>query len=368
MTKDPQLAALPLDFTPSEIIDARSPAEFAEDHMPGAINLPVLDDDERSRIGTLYKEDSFEARKAGAAITARRIARHIDEHFAAKGRDYTPLIYCWRGGQRSGSMATVLRAIGWRARVLEGGYKAYRRHVMQTLALVCPHLHLRVINGLTGSGKTKLLQHLAARGRQALDLEQLAAHRSSLLGRYIDRPQPSQCYFETLIADAVSRFDLALPVYVEAESRKVGNLHIPDPLWAALTASPVVELMLPRSERIRHLIAEYEHFLTREEWREHLCDRLDVLKERHGSELIGNWKDQAAAGEWEPLVDSLLAAHYDPLYSGSKKYPKPAAQLGLNDLSSESLDAAIAQMETLAWTKASPPEKNSVQSLRLMGR
>ena len=349
MSRDLLHAEFPLDFVPDEIVDVRSPAEFAHDHIPGAVNLPVLDDAQRAEVGTLYKQDAFEARKLGAAIVSRNIAAHLDAHFEAKPRDYQPLICCWRGGQRSSSLATVLRSIGWRARVLAGGYKTYRRHVIATLGRRCPALGFRVINGLTGSGKTRLLQHLAARGRQVLDLEALAAHRSSLLGRYVDRPQPSQCFFESLIARSLESCDAARPVYVEAESRKVGNLHLPDPLWAALTRSPVLEIALPREERIRHLIAEYEHFLTSAEWREHLRERLEILRERRGGELVDAWQSAVAEGRWEQLVDSLLTHHYDPLYSGSKKYPKPFAQLDLRDLSDAALDESLPQIEALAW-------------------
>jgi tRNA 2-selenouridine synthase len=339
VSRDLLHAEFPLDFVPDEIVDVRSPAEFAHDHIPGAVNLPVLDDAQRAEVGTLYKQDAFEARKLGAAIVSRNIAAHLDAHFEAKPRDYQPLICCWRGGQRSSSLATVLA----------GGYKPYRRHVIATLGRRCPALGFRVINGLTGSGKTRLLQHLAARGRQVLDLEALAAHRSSLLGRYVDRPQPSQCFFESLIARSLESCDAARPVYVEAESRKVGNLHLPDPLWAALTRSPVLEIAPPREERIRHLIAEYEHFLTSAEWREHLRERLEILRERRGGELVDAWQSAVAEGRWEQLVDSLLTHHYDPLYSGSKKYPKPFAQLDLRDLSDAALDESLPQIEALAW-------------------
>ena len=290
---------LPLSFTPDEILDVRSPAEFAEDHMPGAVNLPVLDDLQRITVGTLHKQScAFEARKIGAGLVTENISRHLHAHLAEKGRDYQPLVYCWRGGQRSQSMVTILRAVGWKAHLLEGGYKTFRRHVMTELTEMSAALNLRVINGLTGSGKTLLLKHLQASGAQILDLEELAAHRSSLLGKYIDREQPSQCAYETLIWEALSHHDLSQPIYIEAESRKVGNLHLPTALWERMLSSPVVELKVPDQARVEHLIHEYEHFLESAEWREHLAERLQILKERVGSERLAAWADAITHRRW----------------------------------------------------------------------
>ena len=159
------------------IIDVRSPSEFAEDHIPGAINCPVLDDEERIRVGTLYKQVSpFEARKVGAVLVSRNIARHIETHFLSKPKGWKPLIYCWRGGQRSGSMTVVFGQIGWAARRLEGGYKNFRQRVLEDLDTLPSALDFRILCGPTGSGKTALLDALAAAGEPVLDLEGLAAH------------------------------------------------------------------------------------------------------------------------------------------------------------------------------------------------
>ncbi len=154
-----------------EIIDTRSPSEFGEDHVPGAVNCPALNDVERARIGTLYKQDSpFAARKAGAALVARNIACCLEERFADRGREWRPLIYCWRGGKRSGAFVTVFRQIGWDACQLEGGYKSYRRFVVAELERLPARFRFRIVSGATGSGKSRLLQALAAQGAQALDL------------------------------------------------------------------------------------------------------------------------------------------------------------------------------------------------------
>ncbi|MBS0312362.1 MAG: tRNA 2-selenouridine(34) synthase MnmH, partial [Proteobacteria bacterium] len=209
----------------TDIIDVRSPGEFSEDHIPGAVNLPVLDDAERERVGTLYKQiSSFEAKKVGAALVSRNIAKHLDAWFIDKPKSYRPLVYCWRGGSRSGSLTHVLQKIGFGAVQLEGGYKAYRRHVVAELDRLPALLTYRVVCGPTGSGKSRLLQALADAGAQVLDLEALAAHRGSLLGALPDQPQPSQKSFESAIWFALSRFDSAHPVFVESESKKIGAL------------------------------------------------------------------------------------------------------------------------------------------------
>ena len=163
------------------IIDTRTPAEFAQDHIPGAINCPVFSNDERARVGTLYKQVSpFEARKLGATLVARNVADHITQHFHSYPKHWRPLVYCWRGGQRSGAMQIILRQIGWQADKLAGGYKAFRHHVIEQTANIAPHLRWHILCAATGSGKTRILQAIAAQGGQVLDLEQLAAHKGSV--------------------------------------------------------------------------------------------------------------------------------------------------------------------------------------------
>lgn len=297
------------------IIDTRSPAEFAEDHVPGALNLPVLDNDERARIGTLHKQESaFEAKKAGAALVSRNIARHLETVLADRPRDFRPLVYCWRGGNRSGAFTTVLRAIGWNACQLEGGYKAFRRHVIAELETLPERLDFRVICGPTGVGKSRFLAALEACGAQVLDLENLAAHMGSVLGAYPDRPQPSQKLFETRVWHALSGFDPARPVFVESESKKIGNLHTPEHLLQRMRASPCVNLEADIPVRVALLKQEYAHFLADAEA---LGRQLDCLVPLLGREQIGAWKTQAESGQWDSLVADLLVRHYDPAYGRS---------------------------------------------------
>ncbi len=293
------------------IIDARSESEFALDHIPGAINCPVLSDEERIRVGTMYKQvNAFEAKKVGAALVSRNIARHIETHWIDKPRDWKPLIYCWRGGNRSGSLAHILAKIGWPAIQLDGGYKAYRAYVSADLALA-PAQQFRVICGTTGSGKSRLLEVLASIGAQVLDLEQLAAHRGSVLGNLPSQPQPSQKMFETLIWAKMRSFDPALPVFVESESKKVGNLRVPDAVMEKMRQSPCVSLTLSRPNRVRLLMEDYHHFTDSPAT---LNTQLECLVKLHGREKIDTWKAMADDGQMPALVDHLLVDHYDPAY------------------------------------------------------
>jgi tRNA 2-selenouridine synthase len=293
------------------IIDARSESEFALDHLPGAINCPVLDDEERILVGTTYKQvNAFEAKKIGAPLVARNIARHIDALWRDKPRDWKPLVYCWRGGNRSGSLAHILAKVGWPVVQLDGGYKAYRAYVAGALENP-PQIQFRVVCGTTGSGKSRLLETLAGIGAQVLDLEKLAAHRGSVLGNLPDEPQPSQKRFESLIWDKLRGFDLTKPVFVESESKKVGNLRVPDAVMEMMRASPCISLTLSRPNRVRLLIEDYDHFMNDPAL---LNAQLDHLVQLHGREKIDAWHEMANAGRMPQLVDELLVDHYDPAY------------------------------------------------------
>ena len=293
------------------IIDARSESEFALDHIPGAINCPVLDDDQRIEVGTTYKQvGAFEAKKLGAPLVAANIARHIATLFADKPKEWKPLVYCWRGGNRSGAMALIFAKIGWPVVQLEGGYKAYRAAIAAELEHP-PALALRVVCGTTGSGKSRLLETLESIGAQVLDLERLAAHRGSVLGHLPGEPQPTQKMFETSIWDKLRGFDTARPVFVESESKKVGNLRVPDALMQRMRASPCIALQLPREKRVELLVQDYDHFVADPEA---LNAQLDHLVQLHGRARIDAWHAMATGGQTAQLVDQLLVEHYDPAY------------------------------------------------------
>ena len=293
------------------IIDARSEGEFALDHIPGAINCPVLNNEERIRVGTLYKQvGSFEAKKVGAPIVAANIARHIDLLFADKPREWKPLVYCWRGGNRSGSMAHILAKIGWPVVQLEGGYKAYRAQVSTALENP-PSVDFRVICGTTGSGKSRLLETLERVGAQVLDLERLAAHRGSVLGHLPNEAQPTQKMFESQIWNKLRHFDPNQPVFVESESKKVGNLRVPDAVMERMRAAPCIAVNLSRPNRVRLLMEDYEHFAQDADA---LNGQLEHLVQLHGRAKIDAWHALAKSGAMPDLVDQLLVEHYDPAY------------------------------------------------------
>jgi len=304
-----------------EVIDVRSPAEFAEDRIPGATSCSVLDDDERARIGTLYKASPFEARRVGAALVARNIARHLDTVFHDRPRHWQPLVYCWRGGGRSDAMCEVLRRVGWKVGKLDGGYRTYRRAVIDALCSLPARYEFVTICGRTGSGKSAVLRALAELDEQVLDLERLACHRGSVLGELPGVPQPSQKYFESLLYDTLRKLDPARPVFVESESRKVGNVQVPTELITAIRASRCIVIEADAAIRTALLMDEYRHFLHD---RAALDARLSALTMHYGHARVEQWIAHAAAGRHATLVEDLLHSHYDPAYDRSIQRNFPA--------------------------------------------
>ena len=301
----------------SDVIDARSEAEFAEDHLPGAINWPSLNNAERQLVGTEYKQISaFDAKKRGAALVAKNIARHLERDVINKPRDWQPLVYCWRGGKRSGSLALILDQIGFKVTLIEGGYKAFRAALVLDIPQLAAKYSYRVICGTTGSGKTRLLQALAALGAQVLDLEALANHRSSVLGVIPGLPQPTQKAYDSLIWAALKSFDAARPVYIESESKKVGNVAIPEGLITAMRAAPCLQLDLGEDERVELLLEDYDFFVKDIEF---FCDRLGALTQARGKEVVTDWQTRSRRGDVASVVRELLVNHYDPVYLQSMK-------------------------------------------------
>ncbi len=334
-----------LDLSPyDEVIDVRSPAEFAEDHIPGAINLPVLDDGERAEIGTMYKQDSaFRAKKAGAARVSRNIARHLESHFADKPGEYAPLVHCWRGGQRSGSMAIVLARIGWQVTTLQGGYKRYRTNVIDRLYETEPWFTFRVVAGLTGTAKTRILAALRAAGEQVLDLEGLANHKGSLLGADPASPQPGQKMFESRILGALDQMDPGRRIWVESESSKIGQRHCPPVIWKGLQSGAAIEVSAPVNARVDHIKRDYAHFF---EDPDSLADLLGKLRQAHGNARIDEWIELLHTGDWNALVARLLEEHYDPAYRRSMDASgrTVATRHAVPDLSDETLSALAAEL------------------------
>jgi tRNA 2-selenouridine synthase len=304
------------------VIDVRSPAEFALDHIPGAVNYPVLNNDERAQIGTLYKQVSpFAAKKLGAALVSKNIAHHIENHLLELPREWRPLIYCWRGGERSGAFTHILNRIGWKAMQLESGYQGFRRTVIDGLEEDANAFTFQVICGMTGSGKTRVLQEIGALGAQILDLEGLAVHRGSVLGNEPNIDQPSQKGFETALWNALRSLDPAKPVFVESESKKVGGLHIPDALMEKIRNGACIELRSTTQTRVSWLIREYHHFLTDTD---HFKLKLALLTTHYGKVQIAKWNEAIDASNFPELVEELLVMHYDPSYQSSivKNFPQ----------------------------------------------
>lgn len=325
----------------SAVIDVRSPSEFALDHMPGAQSWPVLDDAQRAEVGTLYTQvDPFVANKRGAALIARNIADHIEAHADALPKSWAPLVYCWRGGNRSGAMAHILARVGFSVVLVQGGYRALRRALRADLEQLPGRLQFHVLCGRTGCGKSRLLRALQQAGAQVLDLEALAQHRGSVLGLEPGDTQPSQKLFESRLWAQLHDFDPQRPVFVEAESKKIGVLHLPDSLMEQMRNGRCVSLDLDADLRVEFLLQDYATLCAD---RALLRQRLDGLRMLRGADVVGHWKDLIAQGNLRAFTSEILEQHYDPSYLRSMANnfrhfaPSPHIQLGAID------DAAFAR-------------------------
>jgi tRNA 2-selenouridine synthase len=329
-----QLALAQFDM----IIDVRSPGEFVEDHVPGAVNLPVLDNAERATIGTTYVQESrFLARRMGAALVARNVAHHLETALAGQPPTFKPLVYCWRGGQRSNAMALILAQVGWRTMVLKGGYKTYRRAAQQRLYGADLNLRLVLLEGGTGSAKTAILKHVAALGEQVIDLEEIARHRGSLFGALADTPQPSQKWFESNLLDQLTRLDPSRPVLVESESNKIGNRTLPPAVWQAMQRAPRIEVSAPIEARADYLVSAYPDVIADRSLLEDVLSRLEVYP---GRKQLANWRTLADAGDFAELVRQVVERHYDPSYT---RFSKRDARPKLGTIALRALDNASQQ-------------------------
>lgn len=339
------------------IIDVRSPAEFAEDHIPGAINLPVLDNAQRAEVGTMYVQRSkFLARRTGAAHVARNIAGHLQTALADRDGSFRPLVYCWRGGQRSAAMVVIMDQVGWPVTRLEGGYQTWRRQVVADLYGDAPTgeaaLNIILLDGYTGSGKTEILRRLPQEGVQTIDLEALADHRGSLFGA-TPVPQPGQKLFESRIAEALVRLDRTRPIVVEAESSRIGNVTLPPILWAAMKRAPRMEVTVPVEARVAHVLDEYQAIGANVEALEAALAR---LPRHHSRETIAGWLVAARQGRLAELATDLMLQHYDPAYRrGSAARPPAAANFALTRISECDLRAAAKNIAQTVARVGPPP-------------
>jgi tRNA 2-selenouridine synthase len=335
-----------LDF--DTIIDVRTPAEFEIDHIPGSVNYPVLDNEERIIIGTLHNGNVFEARRRGAAMISRHVASLLENEFQDQPKSWRPLIYCWRGGMRSGSLAIVLAQVGWQVHQLNGGYKSYRRNLMDLLPVLCSKSILKIVSAPTGSGKTHFLAALERAGKQVIDLEDLACHRGSVLGNIPGESQPSQRMFDSRLLLVMQKMDLSKPIYIESESRKIGSITLPDALSDRMHESECLYLEVPEEERVKGLCVDYKYYIDNPEI---LIKHLGYLSDIRGKEQLDKWSTLVREGRFPELVQQLLSIHYDPLYWKSlrKNYPQiddraVSQQLTVTSISPSSLDEAVTRI------------------------
>lgn len=314
-----------------EVIDVRSPAEYEEDHIPGSINLPVLNNEQRAMVGLEHKQKGpFSARRLGAQIISRNIATILGEHLSAKDKAFKPLIYCWRGGKRSGSLAEICRQIGWPTTVLKGGYKSYRKLVANNLYKETFPFNIILLGGNTGTGKTEILEALPNFGVQVLNLEKLAEHRGSIFGKTA-LDQPTQKCFESRIIEALTTFDPSHTIIIEAESCNIGKVAIPPSLWQKMKKAGRINLQAPLETRVNYCLQSYRSMIPNGQ---DLLDLIDKLAPFHAKKLVMEWKNLATGGDFEKLVTQLLFHHYDPRY-GQKECLE---SISMEDMSQASMD------------------------------
>lgn len=309
----------------ADIIDTRTPAEFARDHLPNAVSFPVLGNAEHAAVGALGCHSTHAARRYGARLIAANISKFLAQpFFTSRPRGWSPLLYCARGGQRSGSAAEVMRRIGWMPQQLQGGYKSYRRYVLQQLPLLMSQHSFCVLAGKTGVGKTQLLAALAARGAPTIDLEALAEHRGSVFGNNgSGGVQPSQRRFETLLWLALKSLPAATPIFIESESRMIGRLRIPESLITKMHAGQCFYIDAPLAERVAFIQKKYHAFCENELL---FNQTIESLRTFAGKEKIQQWQRDYQQQAWASLLADLLSDYYDKRYEKALQKNYAAAQ------------------------------------------
>ncbi len=307
------------------LADVRSPSEFLRGHIPGAVNIPLFSDEERAEVGTLYKREGRAASvMRGLELVGPKLGELPRAAFAlCRGRTGGELaIYCSRGGMRSASVGWLLTMVGLRVHILEGGYKAFRRH---TLSLFEQPHNLLVLGGKTGSGKTRVLARMAARGAQVVDLEGLARHRGSAFGALADKPQPSCEQFENNLAVDLGRIKPGLPVWVEDESENLGSVNLPRAFYRQLRASPVLVLEVSDQARMVRVLEDYGTLP-----REYMGQCLDHIKKRLGGLEHARARASLAEGDL-PGLAAILLGYYDRAYAKQAVNRPPAAVVRTDD-------------------------------------
>lgn len=288
------------------VLDIRTPAEFREGHLPGAISFPLFSDEERIVVGTLYKQQGRDtAVLKGLELVGPKLKYFVLQARKLKGPLY---LYCWRGGMRSSSMAWLLETAGREVHLLEGGYKAYRAYGRE---LISNGLKLIMLSGPTGSGKTEILHHLGAWGHQVLDLEGLANHRGSTFGGIGQPMQPSTEQFTNLIFEKITAFDLSKPIWVEGESQAIGKVSILNELFSQMNSCLTIRIDSPKEERIERLMRDYAGFPEEE-----LRISVEKISKRLGGKDTQDTLEALSAGDYRKVVEITLA-YYDKAYDFS---------------------------------------------------
>ena len=330
------------------IIDARSPREYQEDHIPGAVNMPVVNDEEYAEVGTLHRTDKMAAYLIGVRYSLKNIAKHLEEDFTQTDKGKRILVYCFRGGKRSKLWIDALQTIGYQVEKLQGGWKGYRRWVNEQLTLVPALYRYNVLSGPTGCGKTRLLYALREAGAQVLDLEELASHRGSVLGSLPGKPQPSQKYFDSLLLRRLSSYDPSHVIWVEAESKKIGNIQLPDALLETMRKGQLIRIETEMPQRVLMWREDYRHF---EENPLGMLEILNFLRPLVGGEEFAAWEKMAGQNQIPDLFERLMRNHYDPAYSRStlRNYPTIASSpsIAIHDLSQAGLLPVAISMRSL---------------------
>lgn len=260
------------------IVDVRSPKEFNKGHIPQAVNLALFNDEERAKVGTLYKQTGRnEAIEAGLEIVGPKMADFV-RFVKPLAKENKIFVHCWRGGMRSGSMAWLFDTMGYEVYTLKNGYKAYRHLVLEDLARPARYI---IIGGRTGSGKTELLHKLRERGEQILDFERLANHKGSSFGALGEKPQPSTEQFENDLHLEMSKLDLSKTIWLEDESKNIGRCSLTNELWANMCKAPVKVIDIPLEVRVNRLVADYGEMPQ-----EGLEDAIRRIEKRLGNEAM----------------------------------------------------------------------------------
>jgi tRNA 2-selenouridine synthase len=296
------------------LVDVRSPGEYARGHIPGAVSMPLFSDAERHVVGLTYAHVGKDAAvKVGLELVGPKLRSFVeDAESFAPGREV--LVYCWRGGMRSGSLSWLLATAGFTVRTLQGGYKAWRRYAR---SLFEEQRRYVVVGGATGSGKTKLLQSLEEAGEAVLDLERDACHRGSAFGRIGQSEQPTQEHFENRVAYRLHHLRTAKYIWMEDESRGIGKVEIPEPLWKQLLAAPVFHMRVPTEHRVANLVEDYGNAPSAE-----LNDALSRIARRLRPEYAREAFAALSEGRTDRVAE-LCLEYYDKYYARSIDQREP---------------------------------------------